>query len=62
MGDDVEERSVPESPAVVVNKGQFASVKKEILPLPDRFDWRRVPQRGDVSVAMLIDPPEAIAE
>ena len=57
MGDDVEERSVPESPAVVVNKGQFASVKKEILPLPDRFDWRRVPQRGDVSVAMLIDPP-----
>ena len=46
------------SPAVVVNERQFASVKEEILPLPERFDWRRAPQRGDVNVAMLIDPPE----
>ena len=26
-------------------------------PLSERFDWRCAPQRGDLSAAMLIDPP-----
>jgi len=43
--------------AVVVNEAQFASVKDEGLPLPERLDWRCAPQRGDLSAAMLFDPP-----
>ena len=49
--------SVDVPPAVVVNDAQFASVKYKALPLPERLDWRCAPQRGDLSAAMLIDPP-----
>jgi len=44
-------------PAIVANEPQFASVKEETLPLPERLDWRCAPQRGDLSAAMLIAPP-----
>jgi hypothetical protein len=38
VGDNVEERSVHVPPAVVVNEAQFANVKEEALPSPERLD------------------------
>ncbi len=56
MGEDVEERSVTVSPAVVVNEVEFVSVEVETVPLPERLDRRCALQRGDLNAAMLIDP------
>ncbi len=38
----------------VVNEAQFASVKDQALPLPERLDWRGAPQRGDLCAAILV--------
>jgi hypothetical protein len=54
--DDIEEGAVQVQPTVVVNEVQFASLKEEAQPLPERLDWRCAPQRGYLSAAMLIDP------
>ena len=48
--------SVDVPPAVVVNEVQFANVKDEAQPLPERLDWRCAPPSGDLSAAMLNDP------
>jgi hypothetical protein len=55
--DDVEEGAVQVQPTVVVNEAQFASLKEEAQASPERLDWRCAPQRGDLSAAILIDPP-----
>jgi hypothetical protein len=44
-------------PAIVANEPQFASVKEEALFLSESLDWRCAAQRGNLSAAMLIDPP-----
>ena len=46
MEDDIEEGAVQVQPTVVVNEVQFASLKEEAQPLPEKLDWRCAPQRG----------------
>ena len=52
MEDNIEEGSVDVPLADVDNEAACASVKDEFSPLPERFDWRCAPQRGDLSPAM----------